>query len=129
MSARRPAPAWAAGLLLGLLAGCVQVPGQQAPMDLQPVAFGDLPGWSSDRPAAALTAFVASCDRIQYFPPDQSLGGSGEAATLGGKAGQWGPACAAAKDVAPADDAAARGFFQTRFRPYRVAQPGQRPRC
>jgi membrane-bound lytic murein transglycosylase A len=94
-------------------------------MALQPVAFSDLSGWASDRPAAALVAFVASCDRIQYFPPDQSLGGSGEAARLGGKAAEWGPVCAAAKDVPPADDAAARSFFQTRFQPYRVTQLGR----
>ena len=121
------APAWAAGLLLSLLAGCtgLQMPAQNAPMGLQPVAFGDLPGWNAAHPAAALAAFVASCDRIQYFPPDQSLGGSGDAAKLGGKAGQWGPSCDAAKDVPPADDSAARTFFETRFRPYRVTQPGR----
>jgi membrane-bound lytic murein transglycosylase A len=114
----------AAGLCAGLLAGCAGLPGSasHAPMVLQPVAFGDLPGWSADKPAAALAAFVVSCDRIQYFPPDQALGGSGEAALLGGKAAQWGPACAAAKDVPPADDAAARVFFETRFQPYRVTQ-------
>jgi membrane-bound lytic murein transglycosylase A len=91
-------------------------------MALEPVAFSDLPGWAADRPAAALSAFVVSCDRIQYFPPDQSLGGWGEALRLGGKAAQWGLACAAAKDVPPADDAGARAFFQTRFQPYRVTQ-------
>ena len=94
-------------------------------MALQPVAYGDLPGWSSERPAAALAAFVVSCGRIQNFPPDQSLGGSGDAARLGGKAGQWGPVCAAAKDVPPADDAAARAFFQARLQPYLVTQAGQ----
>jgi membrane-bound lytic murein transglycosylase A len=120
------APALAAGLWLGLLTGCagLNTTEQHAPMGLQPVAFSDLPGWGSDQPAAALVAFVASCDRIQYFPPDQSVGGSGEAARRGGKAGDWGPACAAAKDVPPADDAAARSFFQTRFQPYRVTQAG-----
>jgi membrane-bound lytic murein transglycosylase A len=113
-----------AGLLMCLLAGCagLQAAGERGPMGLQPVAFSDLPGWSADHPAPALAAFVASCDRIQFFPPDQSLGGSGEAATLGGKAGQWAPACAAAKAVAPTDDAAARSFFQTRFQPYQVSQ-------
>jgi membrane-bound lytic murein transglycosylase A len=115
----------AAGLGLGLLAGCAQVPGASDPMGLQPVAFSDLPGWRSDHPAAALVAFVVSCNRIQYFPPDQAVGGVGEAATLGGKAAQWGPVCAAAKDVPPADDAAARTFFQTRFQPYRVTQAGR----
>jgi membrane-bound lytic murein transglycosylase A len=121
----KPARALGAGLGLSLLAGCVQLPGQQLPMGLQPVGFGDLPGWAADKPAAALLAFVASCDRIQYFPPDQSLGGSGEAAALGGKAGQWGAVCAEAKDLPPADDGAARSFFQTRFQPYRVTQAGR----
>ncbi len=93
-------------------------------MALQPVSFSQMPGWASNHSAKALTAFVVSCDRIQYFPPDQSLGGAGEAATLGGKAGLWGPACAAAKDVPPADDAAARRFFEQRFQPYLVTQSG-----
>jgi membrane-bound lytic murein transglycosylase A len=121
---RKVALALAAGLCLSPLSGCAGLPGSApyAPMGLQPVAFSDLTGWDADRPAAALVAFVASCDRIQFFPPDQSLGGSGEAARLGGKAAEWGPVCAAAKDVPPADDAAARSFFQTRFQPYRVTQ-------
>jgi membrane-bound lytic murein transglycosylase A len=120
-------PALAAGLWLALLAGCtgLQGPVRQQPMALQPVAFSDLPGWAAAAPAAALVAFVASCDRIQYFPADQSLGGSGEAARLGGKAALWGPVCAAAKDVPPADDVATRIFFETRFQPYRVAQAGR----
>ena len=118
----KAAAALAAGLGLALLAGCVPVPGAEAPMGLQSVAFSNLPGWPSDKPAAALSAFVASCDRIQFFPPDQSLGGSGKAAAVGGKAAQWGPACAAAKGVPPADDAAARSFFQARFQPYLVTQ-------
>jgi membrane-bound lytic murein transglycosylase A len=113
-----------AGLWLGLLSGCAGLdgPGSHEPLALQPVAFSTLPGWGSDASAAALAAFVVSCDRIQYFTPDQPLGGSGEAATLGGKAAQWGPVCAAAKAVPPADDVAARLFFQTRFQPYRVTQ-------
>jgi membrane-bound lytic murein transglycosylase A len=111
-----------AGLVLSGLAGCAVPGASTGPMDLQPVAFDQLPGWSASHPAAALAAFVASCQRIQYFPPDQPLGGSGEAATLGGKAGLWGPVCAAAKDAPPADDAAARRFFATRFQPYLVAQ-------
>jgi membrane-bound lytic murein transglycosylase A len=111
---------------MGLLAGCAlsQPSAPHGAMALEPVAFTDLPGWGADHPATALVAFVASCDRIQYFPPDQSLGGAGEAARLGGRAGQWGPACAAAKDVPPADDAAARRFFQDRFQPYRVTKAG-----
>ncbi len=128
MSTKKAAPAatasLGAALALSLLAGCapIEAGDQAGPMSLEPVAFTDVPGWQADHAAAALAAFVASCDRIQFFPPDQALGGSGEAAALGGKAGQWGPACAGAKAVPPADDAAARSFFQARFQPYRVSQ-------
>jgi membrane-bound lytic murein transglycosylase A len=124
----KAAPAATAGLgaalMLSLLAGCapIEAGGQAGPMTLEPVAFADMPGWKADHPAAALAAFVASCERIQYFPPDQALGGSGEAGALGGKAAQWGPVCATAKTVPLADDAAARSFFQARFQPYRVSQ-------
>ena len=125
MSKRKAARFVTIGLALSLLSGCANIGGaSHAPMALQPVAYGDLPGWGSDRPEAALAAFVVSCERIQYFPPDQSLGGSGDAARIAGKAAQWGAVCAAAKDVPPADDAAARTFFQTRFQPYLVTQAG-----
>lgn len=117
---------WAPGLLTGLLltslAGCAIPTAGNGPAEWQPVAFTALPGWQTSHPTAALAAFIISCNRIQYFPPDQSLGGMGQGAALGGKAGQWGPACAAAKDVPLADDTAARSFFQSHFQLYLVMQ-------
>jgi membrane-bound lytic murein transglycosylase A len=115
-----------AACVLAALAGCVMPPGEQSgPLDLQPIGFSQLPGWSAAPPSAALAAFVVSCQRIQIFPPDQTLGGSGLAAQLGGRAGAWGPVCAAGRSVPPADDGAARAFFQSQFQPYLITQSGQ----
>ena len=114
-----------AGLMMSLLAGCTLPQGTStAPAGWEPVAFSVLPGWNAGHPAEALTAFVASCQRIQYFPPDQALGGSGLAGQLGGKAGLWQGSCAAAKAVPSGDDGAARTFFESYFQPYLVTQSG-----
>ena len=114
-----------AGVSLAALSACAVPTGAtEGPATLQPVAMGQLPGWPAAKPAEALAAFVASCQRIQYFPPDQALGGSGIAAQLGGKAALWGGVCSAAKSVPPADNAGARTFFQTYFQPYLVTQGG-----
>lgn len=114
-----------AGMSLAGLSACAVPNGAPGgPATLQPVAISQLPGWSASQPAQALAAFVASCQRIQYFPPDQTLGGAGIAASLGGKAGLWGGVCSAAKSVPMADEGAARGFFQTYFQPYLVTEGG-----
>ncbi len=57
----------------------------------------DLPGWAQEDHRAALEAFRAGCP----VSTDPALG----------------PACREAKALAGADDAAARRFFETRFRP------------
>ena len=120
---------WSRALLTGMslaaLTACAVPNGTESgPAVLQPVAMNQLPGWTDAKPAQALAAFVASCQRIQYFPPDQALGGSGTAATLGGKAALWGGVCSAGKSVPPSDDAAARTFFQNYFQPYLVTEGG-----
>jgi membrane-bound lytic murein transglycosylase A len=124
----RPMARWRAalaGVSLAALSACTLPNGAElGPATLQPVAMTQLPGWGEAKPAEALAAFVASCQRIQYFPPDQTLGGAGLAATLGGKAGLWGGVCSAAKSVPPSDDAGARTFFETYFQPYLITQGG-----
>ena len=108
------APAW--------LAACaIQHPTKTAEhaMTLRPVAFAALPGWTQDHPAQAMPALLSTCAALAASP-DHALGGSGEAAALGGKAVQWTPACAAAGSVPPGDDAAARIFFEAQFQLYAV---------
>jgi membrane-bound lytic murein transglycosylase A len=108
------------------LAGCVpQQTGlpQGNPPGAPPItaiAISALPGWASDNTAAALTAFVRSCKALALMPPDQSLGGTGIAQQYAGQAGQWQPACTAAKATPPGDDAAARTFFENAFAAYEI---------
>lgn len=108
-----------------LLAGCKLQPrtGAEAPAagSLAPVAWTALPGWGEAQAAAGLASFRRSCRVIDVMPEDQALGGAGIAATLGGQAGQWRGACAAARAVAPDDAAAAQTFFQTYLVPYEAA--------
>ena len=82
---------------------------------LTPVRFDQLAGWSGDRAAEALVAFLTSCTELNVSPT-QTLGGQGEAAVRGGVSADW-PAgfCAAARTVVAGDDAAARRFFETWF--------------
>ncbi len=115
----RHAPACLAALLL--LAGCaLPRPGgpDTAAGGLSRVAYSALPGWNVDEAVAGLPAFQRSCKVISVMPVDQALGGAGLADTLGGKAGDWRDACAAAESVPPDDAAAAQSFFQTWLVPY-----------
>lgn len=68
----------------------------------QVVDFEQLAGWREDGQAAALAAFLVTCDQLQ--------------------APEWGPLCALAADV-PQDDASARAFFEIFFKPVIVGTP------
>ena len=87
---------------------------------LTPISFAQVPGWNADHQAEALATFIAGCARMS----GRSLGGQGQAASLGGRPGQWQAACAAAGQVAPGDDAAARAFFEAYLQPYGVSSDG-----
>src|SRR5258708_27302136 len=54
----------------------------------------------------------------------KSLGGQGQAASLGGAPAQWQAACTAGRQVPLADDVAARSFFEAYFQPYGVSSDG-----
>jgi len=104
------------GLALALLlASCAPAPKPPAPakLTLTPVAFSDLPGWSSDNTAAALAAFIKSCAARDRQPDNAVIA----PAALGMTAAQWRKPCAAAR-ATPANDAAARAFFAAQFTPY-----------
>ncbi|MCP4447844.1 MAG: murein transglycosylase [Myxococcales bacterium] len=81
---------------------------------LEPVSFTALPGWQLDSVGDALPALLRSCARLAKRRDSQLVGRD----EVGGTAGQWRDACAAAKRVAKTDHAAARAFFEEHFRPF-----------
>ncbi len=115
---RRRLAALAALLAAAALAACAVPPPGAPGAPLTPVAFSQLPGWPESKPAAVLRAFVQGCAALAQLPPRQSVGGSGETATLAGEAGQWTRVCADANALKVGDEAAARAFFERDFQPY-----------
>jgi len=118
-----------AGAVVALAAACAPEPAPEPPpppaipdnMQLSPVGFDALPGWSQDRVIAALPALRRSCDKFAARPNPQAWLGPGP---LGGTVGEWQELCRDLDRALPrgeADDAAAfRTFLEARFTPYAV---------
>lgn len=84
-------------------------------LQLRPVSFSTLPGWQADRHAEVLPAMWRSCGlRVKRRSAQNGPFGNGAA---------WRAACAAGLALAEGDDAAARAYFETWFRPHRVVGP------
>ena len=71
---------------------------------LRPAGWSDLPGWRSDDPAAAWSAFLASCRALAQ----QDL---------------WRGTCGAAQAMSSIGRDTARQFFETNLRPFQVINP------
>ena len=109
---------WSALALIVALAACAPTkPPTPDRLVLRPANFGDLAGWTSDGMGEALAALKKSCTRRLRFADDAPVGPQGMAGTVA----DWRPPCTAAAAVDERDDAAARGFFEAWFRPYRCA--------
>jgi membrane-bound lytic murein transglycosylase A len=110
---------WPALVLIAALAACAPTKPPTPPdrLVLGPASFGDLAGWTSDGVGEALAALKKSCTRRLGFADAAPVGPQGMAGTVA----DWRPPCAAAAAVDERDDAAARGFFEAWFRPYRCA--------
>ena len=118
-------------------------PPQTEAAPFRPVEFRDILGWPGDEAAQALESFLGTCGGLRAWGADRPLGGAGELARLGGRAGAFTEACAEAERLveqhlrrpvlpaaadAPPDrglslDAAerqvlARDFFERRFRAF-----------
>lgn len=91
-----------------------------ARMELRPLGYGDLPGWSEDSAAEVLPALLRSCDRVLRLPTDRSVGHDGIAGTVA----DWYAPCAAARRIAPGDHEATRAMFETFFLPWQVSADG-----
>ena len=85
------------------------------PVRYLPATFADLPGWAGADPRAALAAFRLGCRAPRPAAAPLPV----DAAALKDALART---CSAAA-APPADAAAARRFFETHFRPYRVEGP------
>lgn len=90
--------ALARSLVAAVLLVCASMTAAPAQM----LAFEELEGWDKDDQAAALAAFVETCDLLREP--------------------EWAPLCALARDVQRREDAA-RAFFELFFRPVMVGTP------
>ncbi|MBL8672970.1 MAG: murein transglycosylase A [Alphaproteobacteria bacterium] len=110
--------------MVALVAGCGEgqkpppVPSAEAKLQLRPVSFQLVPGWSQDNQSEALVAFMRSCERLLPQPPDRPIGGD-----VPGTVGDFREPCLAARTV-PQDPVAARRFFETYFAPYLATANG-----
>jgi len=80
-------------------------PSPAAVATLRPVSFATIPGWRADDQRSAWEAFLKSCAALGSQPA-------------------WGEVCTEASALAPAEAGAVRRFFESRFTPYQVVNPG-----
>ncbi|MBV9859292.1 MAG: murein transglycosylase A [Alphaproteobacteria bacterium] len=119
-----------AGTVL-LLAGCAGQPfGPGAArlsgpeqLSLAPASYTQLAGWSDDRAAAAVPAFLKSCARLTGLPDAAALDAKAGGTSFG-TVGEWRSLCRSAAALPPGDDTAARRFFESNLTPYRAGDRG-----
>lgn len=83
---------------------------------LAPADFSELAGWADDDVGAAIPAFLKSCLRIEKLAPNAALDPAG----IMGRAGNWRALCQSARRLTANDSLAARRFFESEFRPWRI---------
>jgi membrane-bound lytic murein transglycosylase A len=84
--------------------------------------FEHLAGWREDLQGVALAALRKSCEAIGKQPDDSAIGPGG----IAGTAADWRAICADAARLDPADDAAARRFFEAGFVPFSLANNSEK---
>jgi peptidoglycan lytic transglycosylase A len=111
----------AVGLTLALMvmspALAREVPMKLKRAHVELLSFPDLKGWARDDHAAAYGAFLKSCDAI--------LNGTKAMRAARPMYGGLYKVCERAHALGPLKDGQARTFFETHFRPYRIAPPGE----
>jgi membrane-bound lytic murein transglycosylase A len=114
-------------LALTLIAGALayyllqQKPGPR--LTLAPARYNDLIGWQDDAVAAAIPAFLKSCGALVPRAETAPLDARTKSGDFG-TAADWRPLCAAAEQLPPGDDRAARQFFETSFVPWLAGNNG-----
>ncbi|CAK0758642.1 membrane-bound lytic murein transglycosylase A [Azospirillaceae bacterium] len=110
-TARRSMKQWLAVLLGALIvAGCAGGPNGSRRASLEDVApdFRTLTGWIDDNHAEAVPALRQSCVWFNRVKADREIGPGG----MAGRAADWRPMCAAARDLSDQDSESARQFFE-----------------
>ncbi|GBR08370.1 MltA domain-containing protein [Asaia siamensis] len=107
------------GLSLALLSSCAE-PQSEAPLQLTPLTYAMLDGWSAESPETLLPQLRTECQRLMRLPPETHLGGAAGTIPNGSIAGEWHGACTALQSVENTRDAARR-YFEQWFAPYLVS--------
>lgn len=84
-----------------------------SPIILKPASFESLPGWKNANVKKSLEAFQLSCKTFLRQSPEQAVGSQ----EIHLKVKDWQPACHAAMALNSTNEANARKFFQTWFKP------------
>lgn len=111
------------GLSLALLASCATPEREETRLELTPVTYAMLDGWSAETPESLLPELRTECQRITRLPPETHLGGAQGTIPNGSLAGDWSGACTALQSVG-SEPGEARRYFETWFAPYLVASDG-----
>jgi membrane-bound lytic murein transglycosylase A len=108
----------------GLLSACAGTSGSAVDNKVRmvPISYNEIPGWTDDRQAEALTAFRRSCPKLTTAPDTKIVTDGGEKTIA---PAEWKTICDAASAVSDKDARAARAFFEENFRPLIVQTPGR----
>ena len=108
----------------GLLSACAGTSGSAVDNKVRmvPISYNEIPGWTDDRQAEALTAFRRSCPKLTAGPETRIVTDGGEKVIA---PAEWKTICDAASGIGDKDTRAARGFFEENFRPLIVQAPGR----
>ena len=104
------------------LAACAPRPPPPPRLTLAAASFADLRGWRDDPVAAALPAFVKSCDALGKLADDTPVGPDG----IAGTTADWRAPCAAAAALRDPSDDDARRFIEAQFTPFLAGNNGKR---
>lgn len=100
------------------IAGCSSIKFPETrTVKLSQISFSEIDDWDQDRHAAAMEAFVKSCDKMLNLDPENP---ASKLTTIGGSAIDWQVPCMEATFQGEFNDEEAKSFFEKWFQPYRV---------
>ncbi|KZM51362.1 transglycosylase [Labrenzia sp. OB1] len=91
-------------------------PGPHLPEHFQEISFARLPDWQQDDHSAALVSFLRFCDPAVTLPAGPQF--------LRPQPDDLTRLCSAARIAYDGSTASARQFFESRFTPFRITEPG-----